>query len=47
MSAKQWWDFKNLRESTLKTARALAIKELGMLLLHYDNKTWTEKGGKH
>jgi len=36
--------FRVLRDSTLKTARAWAIKELGMSLWHYASKTWARKG---
>ncbi|WXG51718.1 MAG: transposase [Candidatus Sedimenticola sp. (ex Thyasira tokunagai)] len=36
--------FKVLRESTLKTARAWAIKELAMSFWHYVSKTWAMKG---
>jgi len=36
--------FKVLRASTLKTARAWAIKTLGMKLWHYTSRTWAEKG---
>ncbi len=32
--------FRALRDSTLKTARAWAIKELAMSLWHYSSKTW-------
>lgn len=46
MSVKQWREFKGLRESALKTARAWAIKELAMSLWHYVSKTWAEKGWK-
>jgi transposase len=46
MTPKQWRDFKSLRESALKTARAWAIKELAMSLWHYVSKTWAEKGWK-
>jgi transposase len=35
-----------LRASTLKTARAWAIKTLGMQLWHYTSRTWAEKGWK-
>ena len=38
--------FKVLRASTLKTARAWAIKTLGMQLWHYVRRTWAEKGWK-
>jgi len=44
MSRKQKIRFKVLRDSTLKTARAWAIKELAMSLWHYVNKTWALKG---
>lgn len=41
---KQKSRFKELRDSSLKTARAWAIKELAMSLWHYVNKTWARKG---
>ncbi|MEJ1472115.1 MAG: ISL3 family transposase [Candidatus Sedimenticola sp. (ex Thyasira tokunagai)] len=44
MTHKQKLRFKALRESTLKTARAWAIKELAMSLWHYVSKTWAQKG---
>jgi transposase len=44
MTCKQKMRFKMLRESTLKTARAWAIKELAMSLWHYISKTWARKG---
>ncbi len=44
MTRKQKMRFKMLRESTLKTARAWAIKELAMSLWHYVSKTWARKG---
>ena len=44
MTHKQKLRFKVLRESTLKTARAWAIKELAMSLWHYVSKTWAQKG---
>jgi len=44
MTRKQQRRFKALRESTLKTARAWAIKELAMSLWHYVSKTWARKG---
>ena len=46
MTHKQKRRFKALRESTLKTARAWAIKELAMSLWHYASKTWARKGWK-
>lgn len=47
MSRKQWREFKGLRESALKTARAWAIKEMAMSLWHYISRTWAEKAWKH
>ena len=44
MTRRQKMRFKLLRESTLKTARAWAIKELAMSLWHYVSKTWARKG---
>jgi len=44
MTHKQKKRFKALRDSTLKTARAWAIKELAMSLWHYVSKTWARKG---
>lgn len=44
MTRKQNRRFKALRDSTLKTARAWAIKELAMSLWHYVSKTWARKG---
>lgn len=35
---------KELRESTLKSARAWAIKEFAMSPWHYVSKTWARKG---
>lgn len=46
LSRKRQGTFKILRASTLKTARAWAIKTLGMKLWHYTSRTWAEKGGK-
>jgi len=46
MTHKQKIRFKALRESTLKTARAWAIKELAMSLWHYRSKTWALKAWK-
>lgn len=43
MSPQQWRDFQALRESTLKTARAWALKETAMSLWHYVSRTWAEK----
>ncbi len=44
LSRKRQCEFKVLRESTLKTARAWAIKDLAMKLWHYISRTWAEKG---
>lgn len=44
MTLEQKQRFKDLRDSTLKTARAWAIKELAMSLWHYVSKTWARKG---
>lgn len=44
MTHKQKRRFQILRDSTLKTARAWAIKELAMSLWHYVSKTWARKG---
>ena len=44
MTRKQKIRFKSLRDSTLKTARAWAIKELAMSLWYYVSKTWARKG---
>ncbi len=46
MTRKHKMRFKLLRESTLKTARAWAIKEMAMSLWHYVSKTWARKGWK-
>lgn len=46
LSRKRQCTFKILRASTLKTARAWAIKTLGMKLWHYTSRTWAEKGWK-
>jgi transposase len=44
MSAQHRGALNALRESTLKTARAWAIKEFGMDLWHYVSRTWARKG---
>ncbi len=46
LSRKRQRSFKLLRESTLKTARAWAIKNMAMHLWHYVSRTWAEKGWK-
>jgi transposase len=43
MSARQWRDFKLLRQSTLKTARAWAIREFAMSLWGYVSRGRAEK----
>lgn len=44
MSTRQWRDFTALRQSTLKTARAWAIREFAMSLWGYVSRGWAEKG---
>lgn len=39
----QWREFRALRESNLKTARAWALKEQAMLLWDYTSETWAKK----
>ncbi len=39
----QWREFRELRESNLKTARAWALKEQAMLLWNYTSETWAKK----
>ncbi|MYD56022.1 MAG: ISL3 family transposase [Rhodothermaceae bacterium] len=46
MSMKQKRAFYALRTSTLKTARAWAIKEMARNLWHYVSRTWALKGWK-
>lgn len=46
LSRKRQCEFKVLRESTLKTARAWAIRTLAMKLWDYVSRTWAEKGWK-
>lgn len=43
MSRKQWLAFAPLRDSTLKVARAWAIKELAMSLWGYARRGWAER----
>jgi transposase len=43
MTLKRKRRFKALRESTLKTARAWAIKEMAMSQWHYVSKVWAHK----
>lgn len=46
MSRKQKARFQQLRTSSLKTARAWAIKDMAMNLWHYVHRTWARKGWK-
>lgn len=46
MSAQQKKRFRQLETSSLKTARAWAIKELSQKLWHYVSPTWARKGWK-
>ena len=46
MSKKQWKDFLSLKNLTLKTAKAWAIKELAMTLWHYSTRGWAVKAWK-
>jgi len=46
MTRKQKKRFSNLRDSSLKTARAWVIKEMAMSLWNYVSKTWALKGWK-
>ncbi len=46
MSWHQQRSFSELRQSSLKTARAWAIKELASRLWDYRSRTWAEKGWK-
>lgn len=46
MSHRQKLRFKGLRDSSLKTARAWAIKELAMSLWGYVSRTWAHKAWK-
>lgn len=43
MSHREWNTFERLREGAYKTARAWAIKELGMSIWHYKSRTWALK----
>lgn len=44
MTAQMWQQFEVLRESTLRTARAWALREAGMSLWNYRSRGWAEKG---
>lgn len=46
MDAQRWHAFRSVRESTLKTARAWAIKELAMTLWDYVRRGWAAKAWK-
>ena len=46
MSRKQKRRFQSLKNSSLKTARAWAIKEMARNLWHYVHPTWALKGWK-
>jgi transposase len=46
LGRKRQRSFKLLRESTLKTARACAIRDLAMHLWSYVSRTWAEKRWK-
>ncbi len=46
MSKKQKARFQSLKNSSLKTARAWAIKEMARNLWHYVHPTWARKGWK-
>ncbi len=46
MSRRQQLDFSVLRQSSLKTARAWAIKDFASQLWNYRSRTWAEKGWK-
>ena len=43
MTDEKWDDFEPLRNSTLKTARAWAIRELAMSLWDYKSRAWAIK----
>jgi transposase len=43
MDRKVEMEFRALRENSLKTAKAWAIKEHAMCLWHYDSRTWAIK----
>ena len=46
MNWHQQRSFSELRQSSLKTARAWAIKDLASRLWDYRSRTWAEKGWK-
>ena len=46
MTADSWRSFASLRESSLKAARAWAIKETAMQLWHYTRRGWAVRAWK-
>jgi len=46
MRRDRWREFAALRCSTLKTARAWAMKDMAMSLWNYRSRAWAEKGWK-
>jgi transposase len=42
----QWTAFRALRDSSLRTARAWALKETAMQLWHYTSRVWAERAWK-
>lgn len=46
MNEKQWRWFRDLRQSSLKTARAWALKEADMGLWHHARRPWAVKAWK-
>lgn len=46
MTDERWQEFEELRESSLKTARAWSIKELAMQLWGYRRRGWATKAWK-
>ena len=46
MSEEQWDNFEPLRNSTLKTARAWAIRQMAMSLWNYKSRAWAIKAWK-
>ncbi len=46
MSEEKWDNFEPLRNSTLKTARAWALREMAMSLWDYKSRAWAIKAWK-
>ena len=46
MPEEKWDNFEPLRNSTLKTARALALREMAMSLWDYKSRAWAIKAWK-